>query len=160
MSHLSFPSLSHTSSPFGTPPSQSANLRIRSDPPVHHTTCLTLVTVLMFLRNPTSYSETACQYPMALHQNNDADSATRKRFGRNGLWKLTLPGQSSYQVSSPENVAKVFRAQGMLMTESHARSLENSFGMPREGALLVSQSHTRRSFPSSSESLIIVVRKG
>ncbi|KAH8168936.1 cytochrome p450 domain-containing protein [Sarocladium implicatum] len=62
--------------------------------------------------------------------------ASWKRFGRQGLWKLALPGQDSYQVSSTEHVAKVFRSQGMIMTESHSRTHEFGFGMPRAGALL------------------------
>lgn len=61
----------------------------------------------------------------------------RKRFGRDGLWKLCLPGQESYQVSTADQVAKVFRAQNMIMSESHARSLEYSFGMPKRAAALV-----------------------
>ena len=50
-----------------------------------------------------------------------------------------LPGQDCYQVSSVDHVAKVFRSQGMIMTESHARAHEFGFGMPRAGANLVSK---------------------
>ncbi|KAF9785662.1 hypothetical protein IL306_004791 [Fusarium sp. DS 682] len=63
-------------------------------------------------------------------------SPIRKRFGRDGLWQLCLPGQDSFQVSTPDQIAKVFRAQGMMVSDSIARSLERSFGMPKRAASL------------------------